>query len=128
MPSGWVLAGLLTRKIKLRCTKSTVLGTVHLLNSKDQDPDQTVGSGSNSRIRIRVKLKSRIRIRIKVKSMIRIRLKWSGSATLVDRCKNKKRNVKVKFKNDERQSVHLQIQRIGTVDKITVCENGSTKI
>jgi hypothetical protein len=38
MFSGWVLADLLTRKIKLRCVKSTVLGTVPLWNGKDLDP------------------------------------------------------------------------------------------
>ncbi len=39
----WVLLDLLTRKIKIRCIKSTVLGTLPLWNSKDPDLDQTVG-------------------------------------------------------------------------------------
>jgi hypothetical protein len=41
MPSGWVLADLLTRKIRFRCIKSNVLGTLPLRNSKDPNPDQT---------------------------------------------------------------------------------------
>jgi hypothetical protein len=52
MLSGWVLADLygtvLTMKIKLRCTKSTILGTLTLENGKDPDPYQTVGSKSIS--------------------------------------------------------------------------------
>ncbi len=31
MPSGWILVDLLTRKVKLRCIKSTVLFWVHYL-------------------------------------------------------------------------------------------------
>jgi hypothetical protein len=38
MPFGWVLLDLLTRKIKLKCIKSTVLGTLPLRNGKDPDP------------------------------------------------------------------------------------------
>jgi hypothetical protein len=38
MPSGWVLVDILTRKIKLRCIKNTVLGTLPLWNGKDPDP------------------------------------------------------------------------------------------
>ncbi len=46
MPAGWVLADLLTRKIKLRCIKSTVLGTNIFemeriqIRIKQSDPDQ----------------------------------------------------------------------------------------
>ncbi len=41
MPFGWVLLDLLARKIKLRCIRSTVLGTsLPLWNCKDPDPDQ----------------------------------------------------------------------------------------
>jgi hypothetical protein len=46
MPYLWVLVDLLTRKIKLRCTKSTVLDVLALSNGKDpdtfkqSDPDQ----------------------------------------------------------------------------------------
>jgi hypothetical protein len=39
-PYSGVLADLLTRKIKLRCIKSTVLGTLPILNGKDPDPYQ----------------------------------------------------------------------------------------
>ncbi len=41
MPSGWVLADLLTRRIKLKCIKSIVLDTLPFWNTKDLDPDQT---------------------------------------------------------------------------------------
>jgi hypothetical protein len=46
MPSSWVLTDLLTMKIKLRCTKNTVLVALPLLNGKDPnlDPYQIVGS------------------------------------------------------------------------------------
>jgi hypothetical protein len=37
MPCGWVLVDVLTRKIKLRCIKNTVLGTLPILNGKDPD-------------------------------------------------------------------------------------------
>ncbi len=45
MPFGWVLLDLLTRKIKLRCIKSTVLGTLPFemvtirIRIKQLDPD-----------------------------------------------------------------------------------------
>ncbi len=68
--SVWVLLDLLTRKIKFRCIKSTVLGTVYYLF-------ETV------RIRIRIKLKSRVRIRIKEKSRIRIRRVWISNTALI---------------------------------------------
>ncbi len=51
MPSGGVLVDVLTRKIKLRCIKITVLGTLPLGNSKDLDPYQTVGEGSISNLK-----------------------------------------------------------------------------
>ncbi len=68
MPSGWVLVD--DRKIKLRCIKSTFLGTLPLWNGEDPD---------------RIKLKSRIQIRIKVKAGCGSGSisKGSGSATLV---------------------------------------------
>ncbi len=38
MPFGLVLLDLLTRKIKKRCIKGTLLGTLPLWNGKDPDP------------------------------------------------------------------------------------------
>jgi hypothetical protein len=84
MPAGWVLADLLTRKIKFRCIKSTVLSTLPLWNSKHPDPYQVANLyqsersdpyQSERRIWIRIKVKSRISIRIKVKSRIRVPIK-----------------------------------------------------
>jgi hypothetical protein len=51
MPSGLILLDLLTRKIELRCIKSTVSGSLPLWNGKDPDPYQTVGSGSVSNLK-----------------------------------------------------------------------------
>jgi hypothetical protein len=41
MPFGWVMLDLLTRKIKGKMYKSTILGTLPLLNRKDPDPYQS---------------------------------------------------------------------------------------
>ncbi len=84
MPSRWVLVDLLTRKIKLRCIRSTVSGTIHYLfeivririRIKQSDPDLYKIEKQDpdlyqieSRIRIRIKVKSRIRTRIRIKKV-----------------------------------------------------------